>query len=91
MQQQGLLIWKHYVLKMGFDLHMDDEDNQIADVTAEKVFLKKEDTIQIVPEIVVEPEKKPEPIYAEDDSDNDSDFEPVYKIGQDNHADLKNL
>ena len=77
---------------MGFDLHMDDEDNQIADVTAEKVFLKKEDTIQIVPEIVVEPpEKKPEPIYAEDDSDNDSDFEPVYKIGQDNHADLKNL
>lgn len=66
---------------MGFDLHIDEEDNQIADVTAEKVFLKKENTVQIVPGIAVEPENKPEPIYAEDDSDNDSDFEPVYKIG----------
>ena len=55
MQKQGLLIWKHYVLKMGFDLHMDEEDNQIADVTAEKVFLKKEDTIKTVPNIIVEP------------------------------------
>ena len=39
----------------------------------------------------MQPEKKSEPIYTEDDSDNDSDFEPVYKINQDNHADLKNL
>jgi hypothetical protein len=41
---------------MGFDLHMDDEDNQIADVAAEKVFLKQRETIKITPKLVVEPE-----------------------------------
>ena len=90
LQQQGLLIWKQYVTKMGFDIHVDEEDNQLPDVTAEKVFLKSKEAPKIVP-IVEQPEAKPEPIYAEDDSDNDSDFEPIYKINQDNHVDLKNL
>lgn len=75
---------------MGFDIHVDEEDNQLSDITAEKVFLKNKETPKIIP-IVVQSEKQPEPIYAEDDSDNDSDFEPVYKINQDNHADLKHL
>jgi len=64
----------------------------MSDVTAENVFLKSKETTKPITEVVIaQTEKKIDPIYAEEDSDNDSDFEEVYKITPDTHSDLKNL
>lgn len=61
----------------------------MAEVSAEEVFCKVKPEVSVVPKIQLV--KQPDPIYTEDDSDNDSDFEPIYKINKDEHSDLKSL
>jgi hypothetical protein len=56
-------------------------------VTAEQIFCR------VKPDTPIEIDKpdqtyKIDPIYNEDDSDNDSDFEPIYKQTKDDFSDL---
>ena len=79
---------------MGFDIHVDEEDNQLSDVSAEQVFCKTkslEKKLSQPSPVLPKTEANVESFYDEQDSDNDSDFEPIYKITQDSHSDLKTL
>jgi hypothetical protein len=83
---QGLLLWKLYIQSVGLDQEEDSDCLDLSNVTAEEVFYPFTDHSTKVSSVknqtkvatAVKEETK-ESIYAEVDSDNDSDFDVKYE------------
>lgn len=95
---QGLLLWKLYVQSVGLDQEEDSDCVDLSNVTAEEVFYSFTDEtakivqtkIQSKADKAVKEESK-ETMYAEVDSDNDSDFDVKYEQVVDTYDDLKTI
>lgn len=92
--QQGLLIWKLYLDSCPFTIESDADEIDLSLVTESNVFKnfgKQQKHDETQKESPIEEKQKfvINTMYTEGDSDEDSDFEQIYKVPQDEYTDLK--